>query len=186
MKKYLSFDIGGTFLKYGVIGENAVILETNTVKTPGTLDELLNFIKEVCFSHQEVIGVAVSCPGAVSDEGIIYGSSAVRYLHGPNIKELIGENVKLPVFIENDANCAAYSELWDGSAKGKKDVLVIVIGTGIGGSIIKNGLLHKGANLHGGEFGYMLLTSDVKGSDDVWSRVASTKALVKKVAQKKR
>ena len=67
-----------------------------------------------------------------------------------------------------------------------RSVLVIVIGTGIGGSIIKNGLLHKGSNLHGGEFGYMLLTSDVKGSDDVWSRVASTKALVKKVAQKKK
>lgn len=182
----MSFDIGGTFIKYGVIGENAVILETNKAKTPGTLDELLNFIKEVCLSHQEAIGVAVSCPGAVSDEGIIYGSSAIPYIHGPNIKELIEKNVKLPVFVENDANCAAYAELWDGSAKGKKDVLVIVIGTGIGGSIIKNGLLHKGSNLHGGEFGYMLLTTDIKGSDDVWSRIASTKALVKKVAQKKK
>ena len=89
LKKYLSFDIGGTFIKYGIIGENAVILETNKVKTPnGTLDELLNLIKEVCFSHQDAIGVAVSCPGAVSDEGIIYGSSAIPYIHGPNIKRV--------------------------------------------------------------------------------------------------
>lgn len=185
MKKYVSFDIGGTFVKYGVIGENARILETNKVKTPETLDELLRIIKEFALFHPEAVGIAVSCPGAVSDEGIIYGSSAIPYIHGPNIKELIEQDVKLPIFIENDANCAAYAEVWDGSAKGKKDVLVIVIGTGIGGSIIKNGQLHKGANLHGGEFGYMLLNSDVKGSDDVWSRVASTKALVKKVAQKK-
>ena len=186
LRKYLSIDIGGTFIKYGVIGENAGILETNKVKTPGTLEELLDIIKEFCSSHQEVIGVAVSCPGAVSNDGIIYGSSAVPYIHGPNIKELIRENVNLPVFIENDANCAAYAELWDGSAQGKKDVIVIVIGTGIGGSIIKDGLLHKGSNLHGGEFGYMLLTSNVTGSDDIWSRVASTKALVKKVAQIKK
>jgi len=62
---------------------------------------------------------------------------------------------------------------------------MMVIGTGIGGSVFKNGLLHKGANLHGGEFGYMLLTPDVQDSNDVWSRVASTKALVRKVAKMK-
>lgn len=128
----MSFDIGGTFIKYGVIGEDAVILESNKVKTPDSLDGLLSIIKEFCLPHQEVSGVAVSCPGAVSDEGIIYGSSSIPYIHGPNMKELIRKSLELPVFIENDANCAAYAEVWDGSAKGKKDVLVIVIGTGIG------------------------------------------------------
>lgn len=185
MKKYLAFDIGGTFIKYGVVNEQTKILESNKVKTPETLYELSDIIKRVSDLYPDVIGVAVSCPGAVSDEGIIYGSSSIPYIHGPNMKDLIKQIVRLPVFIDNDANCVANAEAWAGFAKGKKDALVVVIGSGIGGAIIKDGHIHKGANLHGGEFGYMLLTSNVKSSDDVWARVASTKALVKKVAQKK-
>lgn len=185
MKKYLACDFGGTFLKYGIVNEDAEILKKAKIRTPKTLDTLLDQIEALVQSEVEIEGIAVSSPGAVSDEGIIYGSSAINYLAGPNIKQLIANRTGLHVYMENDANCAGYAEIWDGAAKGKKDVLVMVIGTGIGGAVIKDGVLHKGANLHGGEFGYMLLTSDVTGSDDVWSRVASTAALVKKVAKVK-
>ncbi|WP_117170083.1 ROK family protein [Paraliobacillus sediminis] len=185
MRKYLSFDIGGTFIKYGIVGENATIIENNKVKTPDTLDKLVNLIDEVSKGNSEVEGIAISAPGAVSDEGIIYGSSAISFIHGPNIKELIAERTGKSVYLENDANCAGYAEVWDGAAKGKKDVLVMVIGTGIGGSVIKDGKIHKGNNLHGGEFGYMLLTTDLENSDHVWSRIASTKAIVKYVAKRK-
>jgi predicted NBD/HSP70 family sugar kinase len=185
MSRYLAFDIGGTFIKYGLVTEKAEILENNKVKTPGTLDELLSIIKNLIVTYSDVKGIAISSPGAVSDEGVISGSSAIRYLHGPNIKKLVKELTSLPVYLENDANCAGYAELWNGAAKGKKDVLVMVIGTGIGGSVFKNGQLHKGAHLHGGEFGYMLVTSDVQDSNDVWSRVASTAALVREVAKRK-
>ncbi|KGM44733.1 ROK family protein [Neobacillus niacini] len=185
MSKYLAFDIGGTFIKYGLVTEKAEILENHKVKTPKTLDELLSVIEELSGKYSDVKGIAISAPGAVSDEGVIYGSSAIPYLHGPNIKNLVSEITSLPVYLENDANCAGYAELWNGAAKGKKDVLVMVIGTGIGGSVFKNGQLHKGAHLHGGEFGYMLLTGDIQDSNDVWSRVASTAALVRNVAKRK-
>lgn len=185
MRKYLALDIGGTFIKYGLVTESAEILENNKVKTPKTLDELLSIIKNLTETYYDVNGIAISAPGAVSEEGVIYGSSAIRYLHGPNIKNLVKELTSLPVYLENDANCAGYAEIWNGAAKGKKDVLVMVIGTGIGGSVFKNGQLHKGTHLHGGEFGYMLLTSDIQDSNDVWSRVASTAALVKEVAKRK-
>lgn len=185
MKKYLAFDFGGTFVKYGVVGENAEIVEKNKVKTPKTLDELVQLIEIISQENPNTKGIAISSPGAVSNEGFIYGSSAIQYIHGTNIKELIAARTGQSVYLENDANCAGYAEIWKGSAKGRKDVLVIVIGTGIGGAVIKNGSLHKGANLHGGEFGYMLLSTDLESSDDVWSRIASTKALVKRVAQLK-
>lgn len=185
MSKYLAFDIGGTFIKYGLVTEHAEILENNKVKTPGTLDELLSIIKNLAETNSDIKGIAISAPGAVSDEGVIYGSSAIRYLHGPNIKNWVNELTSLPIYLENDANCAGYAEIWNGAAKGKKDVLVIVIGTGIGGSVFKNGQLHKGANLHGGEFGYMLLTGDIQDSNCVWSRVASTAALVRNIAKRK-
>lgn len=185
MSKYLAFDIGGTFIKYGLVTEHAEILENHKVKTPKTLNDLLLFMKDLAGNYHDVKGIAISAPGAVSDEGVIYGSSAIPYLHGPNIKDMVHELTSLPVYLENDANCAGYAEIWNGAAKGKKDVLVMVIGTGIGGSVFKNGQLHKGAHLHGGEFGYMLLTGDIQDSNDVWSRVASTAALVRDVAKRK-
>ncbi|OEH53338.1 sugar kinase [Oceanobacillus sp. E9] len=185
MDRYLAFDIGGTFLKYGVVAENMTVVETNKVKTPDSLEGLLRTMEEISHLNNEVKGVAVSCPGAVSPEGIIKGSSALHYLHGPNIKHLIEDRLNVPIFMENDAHCAGYAEFWKGAAKGKKDVLVMVLGTGIGGAVFKNAELHKGANLHGGEFGYMLLNSDIHDSNDVWSRVASTKALVRVVAERK-
>lgn len=186
MQKYIAFDIGGTFVKCGVVDENGQILTSKKEKTPKALAGLLNLIETYCQSCPDAKGVAISSSGAVSDKGIIYGSSAIPYIHGPNMKQLVSERTKLPVYIENDANCAGYAEVWNGAAKGKSDVMVMVIGTGIGGAIFKNGRLHKGANLHGGEFGYMLLNTNVIDSNDVWSRRTSTKALIRKVAKVKK
>lgn len=182
MDRYIAFDVGGTFTKYGIIGGDASIIESDKIKTPTTLDALLDNITKYVQLHNDTVGIAISLPGAVSKEGVVYGSSAITYLHGPNIKELISIRTKLPVYIENDANCAGYAEVWAGSARDKKDVIVMVIGTGIGGAIIKNGELHKGANLHGGEFGFMLLNHNENG----WIRMDSTLSMIKKVAKVKK
>jgi len=186
MKKYLAIDIGGTFVKYGMISDDAKIQFVKKIKTPTNLEDLLAFFTKLSTDNKDIAGIAISSPGAVSDDGVIYGSSAIPYLHGPNLKKLISERTGYSVHLDNDANCAGNAEMWKGAGKDKKDVLVMVIGTGIGGAVFKNRELHRGANLHGGEFGYMLLTNNVTDSNDIWSRVASTKALVKKVACLKR
>lgn len=186
MKTFLAIDIGGTFIKYGLVNEHAVILESGRETAPKELSALLDLIDDLAQKYPQSDGIAVSSPGAVGDDGIIYGSSALPYLHGPNIKELLEEKIKKPIFLENDANCAAYAEIWKGAAQGKKDIMVIVIGTGIGGSIMKEGKLHKGSQLHGGEFGYMLLDSSKSGRNDTWSRRASTAALIRSVAEVKK
>lgn len=185
MKTYCAIDIGGTFVKFGMVDEKGSISERGKIKTPDTLEGLLDLIEKYAASYPDAEGIAISSPGAVSEEGIIYGSSAITYLHGPNIKEKIEIQTGRKVFMENDANCAGYAEMWLGEGKDKQDVLVMVIGSGIGGSVFKNRELHKGTHLHGGEFGYMLLTSEITDSNDVWSRVASTKALVRKTARLK-
>jgi predicted NBD/HSP70 family sugar kinase len=186
MNKYIAFDIGGTFLKYAVVGADSTILEHTKVKTPKTLDGLLKVIHTVAVLYKDIQGIAVSLPGAVSHEGIVYGSSAIPFIHGPNIKQLIASGTSLPVYIENDANCAGYAEVWAGAAKGKKDVLVMAIGTGVGGAIIKNGEVHKGANLHGGEFGFMLLNANNKDmKEEEWVRMDATLSMVRKVAKRK-
>ncbi|MUK88242.1 ROK family protein [Ornithinibacillus sp. L9] len=185
MKRYLAVDIGGTFIKYGIVDEQASILEMDKTKTPKTLDGLLELLEDLYQKHPDVTGVAISCPGAVAESGVIYGYSALPYLHGPNIKQLITDRLGAQIYMENDANCAGYAEVWKGKAQGKQDVLVMVIGTGIGGAVIKDGMVHKGANLHGGEFGYMVVPSDSGTGYDTWSATAATGALISKVARLK-
>lgn len=185
MKSYLAVDIGGTYTKSGVIDEAGTILEVSKTRTPKSLAGLMNLVADLHETHPGTEGIAVSCPGAVSENGVIHGTSALSYLHGPNIKQMMAERTGQHIFMENDANCAAYAEVWKGKAKMKQDVLVVVIGTGIGGAIVKDGRVHKGANLHGGEFGYMLIPSDSETGFDTWSDTGATGALIRKVSHLK-
>ena len=108
------------------------------------------------------------------------------YIHGPNFRNILKKATGLDMSMENDANCAALAEVWMGAAKDNNDALFLVCGTGIGGAIIKNKKLHLGTNLHGGEFGYMIMESDMeKGTVKNYSEVASTFSIVKRVAQYK-
>ncbi|UFU00383.1 ROK family protein [Radiobacillus kanasensis] len=182
MKTYMAFDIGGSFVKYGIVTEQAEIIKQSKTPTPKDLDSLIELIAELTQVYPEgkIEGLAISAPGAVSDSGIIYGFSALPYIHGPNVKELIVEKTGYPVYMENDANAAGYAEIWNGAGKGMKDVLLVILGTGVGGAVFKDGVIHKGANLHGGEFGYMLV--DGKRT---WSSTAATASLLRRVAEKK-
>lgn len=185
MKTYLAIDLGGTFMKYALVTEEGTMPLKEKIKSPASVDDLVETVGQLCEKLSSVHAVAVSSPGAVTEEGIIKGSSALPYLHGPNIKNLLQKRAQLPVYIENDANCAAYAEVWKGAGTQVRNMLSIVIGTGIGGAIIKDGVLHRGNNLHGGEFGYMLLNTDHPGFNQTWSGLASTQALVRRFANAK-
>lgn len=185
MEYIFTLDLGGTYMKFALIREDGNIVWKDKEKTPVSLEDLLVFITNNV-NDKRVSGIAISSPGAVSDSGVIFGGSAIPYIHGPNIKELVSSATGLPVQIENDANCAALAEVWKGNAKGKRDVAVVVLGTGIGGALIKDGFIHKGAHIHGGEFGYMVLNpADLNGDMRTFSEVASTNSIVKRVATAK-
>ena len=161
MKKYLAFDVGGTSVKYAVVNEEGGVSSSNKFKTPDTLEKMYQEIENVAHEYQDVEGIALSMPGAVdSDGGIIYGSSAIDYIHGPNIKEDLKQRLNKDVEFENDANCAALAEVWKGVACHENDCCFIVSGTGIGGAVIKDRHVHHGNALHGGEFGYMIMRYD--------------------------
>ena len=186
---FLAFDIGGTHTKFAVIDAQGHILKKDHTATPKRAEEFLTFINKTTQHVQEqyaIKGIAMSTPGAVSDDGMVYGSSAVPYIHTFNLKQRIQDMTHLPVELENDANCAALAEVWKGAAQGKKDVAVVVLGTGVGGAIIKDGALHKGANLHAGEFGYMILQPNHLGKGmNTFSELASTSSIIRRVARKK-
>lgn len=148
-------------------------------------EDIINITLEQKQTYQ-LSGLALSCPGGVdSESGIIGGSSALPCIHGPNFKEIFSEATGLPVEIENDANCAALGEVWKGAAKENQNVLFTIIGTGIGGAVIMDRKIHKGAHLHGGEIGYMVMNIQQENGEttfETWSQIAATGALVKLVA----
>lgn len=155
-----AFDIGGTSVKYGLWSEEG-LGGKGSFATPESWEEMRTCIKQIFQSFaakEELTGAAFSFPGAVDAQaGIIRGFSAVPYIHHFPIKAELERELGVPVSLENDANCAALAEVWQGAAAEADNVLFVVIGTGIGGAVIVNRQLVKGINLFGGEFGYMLL-----------------------------
>lgn len=187
MENYLAIDVGGTALKIGLLTEEGEILESDSKKTPKTLDAFYQIIEDTFHEYEGVKGLALSLPGAVDSEtGIIGGSSALDYIHGPNIKEELEKRLQIRVEMENDANCAALAEVWKGAASDVNDCCFIVSGTGIGGAVVKNKRIHKGQHLHGGEFGYMIADFNFETKEmKTWSDVGSTVAVVRAVAKAK-
>lgn len=189
MSYYLSFDLGGTFVKYALVQKDAEVLFESKVPTPDNLEYLLEFIVGITndFKQKEHLeGIAISCPGTITEKGEIKGTSAIPYLYDIALKDLIEYRTDEHVSVENDANCAALAELWQGAARDCQEVLTLVIGTGIGGAIISNGRLSRGSHLYAGEFGYSILYADPKNRRiGYWSELGSTGALVRKVAREK-
>ncbi|OTN87732.1 ROK family protein [Enterococcus sp. 7E2_DIV0204] len=154
----LAFDFGGSAVKYGV-WNGQEMTDKGKFTTPKTWEEMKASLLAVFVGMaQDFEGVALSAPGVVDvEKQLINGISAIPYIHGFNIFKELEELFNLPVAIENDANCAGMAEIYEGAAKGKKEVAFVVVGTGIGGAIFHNGQIAKGAHLYGGEFGLMYL-----------------------------
>ncbi|MFC6465259.1 ROK family protein [Marinilactibacillus sp. GCM10026970] len=178
----LAFDIGGTSVKYA-IWKDEELIEKSSFKSPPTWDEMKDFlveIKERFDTDYELDGIAISSPGAVNQEArTIEGISALPYLHYFPIYDELETLLSLPVSIENDANCSALAEVWKGAAKDKQNVLFVVVGTGIGGSVIVDKEVQHGAHLFGGEFGIMLLNER-----QTFSQLGTTVALAKRYNKK--
>lgn len=159
----LAFDIGGTYVKYGV-WDNDCIKGANKFSTPDTwelLKEKIKKVKESFENDYQLEGVAFSVPGSPNDQTEqIEGESLVEYLHYFPIYDQLSSSLQLEVSFENDANCAALAELWKGNAKGCESALVVVVGTGIGGALIVHDHLVRGFNNYAGEFGFMLLNDE--------------------------
>lgn len=190
MNNYISFDIGGSAVKWSIINLNGEFLDNGKISVTKTIDEFFKSIadkvNELKDKHQ-LKGVAISAPGAVdSVVGTIGGSSVLPYIHGPNFKVILNEMTNLPIEIENDANCAALGECWRGAAMDANDSAFVVCGTGIGGALIKDKKIHTGIHKHGGEFGYCFVDIDVVNKKYLsWSRAGSTFAVAKAIADRK-
>lgn len=178
------FDFGGSSLKTAVCKRDGTLLAKKMYPMCATLSALLHLLETHITEVKKTYaleGIAISSCGAVDCvSGCIGGVSAVPYLHGPSWIDLLWKHTGLMCEIENDANCAALSELYFGKATNLQDMACMVIGTGIGGAIVIHRKIYHGHHLYGGEFG-MLLMQDSKQHWTNYSLVASTAAMVRKM-----
>lgn len=187
MNHYLAIDIGGTSIKYGVVQSDGNLLLNKHVPTPATWDDLLeqiDFMFNEVTAEYPIDGIAFSAPGAVdSKTGVIYGNSALPYIHNRPFLQAFDDRYKLPVTVLNDANAAALAEGWTGAAVSVKRYATVVIGTGIGGAFVDHDNVMIGSHFHGGEYGYWILDSSVPHPDGTWSKVGATSALIKRCSE---
>ena len=160
MNYYVGIDVGGTNVKYGLLDEAGQILHHDKVKTANQGEKIIEAIAEIVTNYQKeypIKAVGVSVPGVVEDDGFMTTGGAIFDFYGVHLQNILTERLALPVFVENDANSAALAEKWIGAGQGAKHSLCVVVGTGIGGGIIINHQLFRGAHATAGEFGFMIV-----------------------------
>ena len=171
MKYAVGVDIGGTTVKIGIFEESAKLLTKWEIPTvtanggkqivPDVAKSVLAKLAEMGIDKNDVIGLGVGAPGAVDENGYM-GGGAVNLGWEPfNLKETFEAELQgIKVKGANDANAAAFGEMWQGGGRGYSDVVAVTLGTGVGGGIIVNGKLLAGATGAGGEIGHIHLEDD--------------------------
>lgn len=160
--KILCYDMGGTDLKYGVIENNNLLFSSKTptkcYSTPEELKEQYIYLtKEILQKFPDIQGVAISTAGSVDyTRGVIVAApEAIPVFQDFDFKTLFKENFNLDCFVDNDVNSFAAAELNEDNPY--HNFIVMTVGTGIGGAIIVNDTLWRGANFNAGEIGRMLI-----------------------------
>lgn len=166
MSKYaFGVDIGGTTVKLGLFGSDGRLLdkwEIVTVKDDGGKKILPDVAESICAKIRErnidksdITGIGIGAPGAVDDEGTAVNGAVNLGWDVFNIPEVMKSYIDVPIKAANDANAAAYGEMWQGGGKGCDNMVAVTLGTGIGGGIIVNGRLVTGEYGAGGEIGHI-------------------------------
>lgn len=162
-------DIGGTTVKIGLFttqGEMVDKWEITTRTDEGgryILSDIAESIKskiaERAIAADDVAGIGMGVPGPVKEDGTVL--KCVNLGWGIfNVAEELGKLTGYPVKAGNDANMAALGEMWQGGGKGHKNIVMVTLGTGVGGGIIINGKMLSGVNGAGGEIGHMCVNDD--------------------------
>lgn len=178
-----ALDIGGTAIKYG-IWEAGQLTGLSERPTPVTCTkDLISEILQIVQTMDNLDALGISTRGQVDGNGaILYDNGPIEDYTGTPLKALLEDALGIPVWVENDVNAAAWGEACCGAGVGQSDFLCLTYGTAVGGAIILNGQLYKGANWSAGEFGSMQLFSQKPAwqgfGGAYYENMASTAALV--------
>lgn len=172
MEKYVfGIDIGGTTVKCGLFTVKGELLEKWEIPTrtenngaailPDVADTVLKKIQEKGLAKEEIAGIGIGVPGPVNEQGEVPGAVNLHWGYvnlAGDMEKMTGLRVKAG----NDANVAALGEMWKGGGAGCQSIVMVTLGTGVGGGIINNGKIVIGAHGAGGEIGHIHVTDDVE------------------------
>ncbi|MGW4380877.1 ROK family glucokinase [Kitasatospora sp. NPDC004531] len=181
----IGVDVGGTKIAAGVVDESGEILARTRVPTPAdpqwAVDAIAQGVRELKEQYPDVAAVGVGAPGFVSrDRSTVLMAPNIAWENEP-LKQRVEELTGLPTVVENDANCAAWAEFRFGAAAAYEDMVLITVGTGIGGGIVLDGRLHRGRFGVAGEIGHLNMVPDGLlcgcGGHGCWEQYGSGRAL---------
>ncbi|WP_370773195.1 ROK family protein [Faecalibacillus intestinalis] len=181
-KKYLAIDVGGSSIKYALLNQDAKIIEKSSVKTPTIcLDDFVETIGRIYDLYMEDIeGIAMSMPGIIDPaRGFCYTGGALQYIHNLDMVEILQQRCSCKITIGNDAKCAANAEVGFGTLKDVEDAICVILGTGVGGCLIKDRQVHIGKHFSAGEFSF-IQTHIENGFDPryVWANISGITGLL--------
>ena len=185
----IGIDLGGTNIAAAIVDNEGNITKRAEIQTEskGGSKSIIDGLVNVCRMLLEDTGlqpasIGIGVPGAINNkkgEVIFTPNLPLRDIC---ITEELREKYNCPIHLGNDANCAALGETVAGGAKGAKDVVLITLGTGLGGGVILNGRLHTGLSGAAGELGHMVILKDGRecgcGRFGCWERYASATGLI--------
>lgn len=186
----IGVDLGGTNLRAAAISEDGRMLGKISGSTKleegrdAVIDDMVKSIRALRdqFGHDTLAGVGVAVPGFIKiAEGFIVGSNNLPQFEGFPVRDVVSERLGTPVILENDANAAAMGEKWMGAGRGVNDLVLLTLGTGIGGGIIVNGQILHGCVGMAAELGHMTVIPNGNpcgcGSDGCLEKHASATAI---------
>jgi glucokinase len=160
----IGVDLGGTKMLVGVLAGTEPAWESREASTGQTEDELVELlVREICQAREarpDVAAVGLGIPATIDHDRGVAVSAVNLPLADLPIRDIVSERVGLPVVVDNDANVAALAEFLYGAARGMPDVVMLTIGTGIGGGLILGGEIYRGASGAGAELGHVVIQAD--------------------------
>ena len=166
MKYGFGIDLGGTTVKLAYFDQTGLMLDkweipTNTAENgkyilPDIAAAILKYMEEKNISKDDMIGAGIGVPGSVNNKGIVAGCDNLGWGHF-NVKDALEPLLGMPVVAGNDATVAALGECWKGGGQGYNSMVLVTLGTGVGGGIIVDGKPVHGSTGAGGEIGHMVL-----------------------------
>ncbi len=189
MERVIALDVGGTLVKYGVVSGDGALEEAGSFETRAAeggerlMERILERIHALSGAYPAAGAVAVSSPGLISaDHGsILFAGENLPGWTGMEVARRVRQGTGFPCYVENDVNAAALGERWMGAAVGCRMLVMLALGTGVGGAAIARGQLITGAGGGAGEFGHIVLYPGglrcTCGQDGCLEQYASTGAL---------
>lgn len=198
MKCAVAVDIGGTTIKYGLIGMDGSILYKSTRESGANAGAscLMEKVKQIVheligYNPQfEIAGIGIASAGQIDHVkgSVIFATSNIPEYTGMEIKSIIENEFGLKAFVENDVNAAALGEAWIGAGAGFSGIFCITIGTGVGGGIVRDGRIEHGISGSAGEIGHLIIKFDGLpcncGNRGCLEQYASARALVRDITER--